>query len=230
MSNKSSPSFPQFSSSNLIIKPSNRWAKYWTGLSIDSIQLDRAFQLLVTAYTRSDRHYHNLTHIHHLLGATERFLDTIENPTAVLLAAWFHDFVYDSQASDNELQSANIAGKLLTELGLDEQLVDRVQQLIIATIGHQTDINDLDRCIFLDADLAILGTDSVMYQAYAHSIRLEYSWVSEPDYIEGRVRVLESFLLRDRLYYTDVLFGELESIARENMQDEILALNDLLAV
>jgi predicted metal-dependent HD superfamily phosphohydrolase len=40
-------------------------------------------------------------------------------------------------------------------------------------------------------------------------------------YQTGRIRVLESFLQRDRLYYTDLLFDELESIARTNMINEI---------
>ena len=224
MSNKSSHSFPQFSSNNLIIKPIDKWAKYWTGLSIDSIQLDRVFQLLVTAYTHPDRYYHNLTHIYHVINTIERFSATLENPSAVFLAAWFHDFIYNPHSSDNELQSAKIAGELLINIGIEEQLIYRVQELILATAGHQIDIDDLDRCVFLDTDLAILGADPERYQAYSRSIRLEYSWVSDSAYLEGRMRVLESFLARDRLYYTDILFNELESIARMNMQDEILVL------
>jgi predicted metal-dependent HD superfamily phosphohydrolase len=106
-------------------------------------------------------------------------------------------------------------------IGVASELIDRVQQLILATKGHQIDPNDLDRCIFLDADLAILGADPVIYQVYARSIRREYSWVSDTAYQTGRIRVLASFLQRDRLYYTDLLFDELESIARSNMQQEI---------
>jgi predicted metal-dependent HD superfamily phosphohydrolase len=69
--------------------------------------------------------------------------------------------------------------------------------------------------------LAILGTESDRYQAYSRSIRLEYSWVSDLEYQAGRIRVLESFLQRDRLYYTEIMFSELESIARKNMKGEI---------
>ncbi len=211
-------------SSEYQIKLENILAQYTVDLEIESVQLDRIFQLLVKAYTHPDRYYHNLTHIYHVLDTIERFSDTLENPTAVFLAVWFHDFVYDSQASDNEVQSAKIAGELLINIGVSEQLVFRVNELILATAGHQIDIKDLDRCIFLDADLAILGADMERYQAYSRSIRLEYSWVSDSAYREGRLRVLESFLARERLYYTDTLFDELESIARRNMQGEILVL------
>jgi predicted metal-dependent HD superfamily phosphohydrolase len=214
-----------------------KWRQCWQDLSvvrpwraernrreIDSPQAtlrERVFQLLVTAYTQPDRYYHNLAHIHQILTTLDRFSATLQNPIAVSLAGWFHDFVYDSQAADNEIQSARSAGELLASIGGSRELIDQVQSLIRATQGHQVDPNDRDRCIFLDADLAILGTDPIRYQIYQRSIRREYSWVSDVAYQTGRIRVLESFLQRDRLYYTDLLFDELESIARTNMINEI---------
>jgi predicted metal-dependent HD superfamily phosphohydrolase len=184
-------------------------------------EIDRVFQLLVTAYTQSDRHYHNLQHIHHVLTILDRFVDRLQDPISVLLAAWFHDFVYDSRSTDNEIQSAKLAGKILQVIGVSIETIDRVQQLILATKGHQIKVDDNDLCILLDADLAILGTNPDRYQIYARSIRREYSWVSDELYREGRIRVLESFLQRQRLYHTDLLFDELESRARLNIQAEI---------
>jgi predicted metal-dependent HD superfamily phosphohydrolase len=206
-----------------------KWQQCWADIAIDPSraqlykqqEIDRVFQILVTAYTKPDRHYHNLNHIYYFLDIIERFNNLLQDPISTTLAAWFHDFIYDPQASDNEWQSAKAAGELLPNIGIASESIDRVQQLIVATQGHQIDTNDADRCIFLDADLAILGTDPVRYQAYARAIRLEYNWVSDASYQTGRVRVLESFLQRDRLYYTDLLFDELESLARSNLQQEI---------
>jgi predicted metal-dependent HD superfamily phosphohydrolase len=185
---------------------------------------NRVFQLLVHAYTQPERHYHNLTHIHHVLTTLDRFSSLLQNPTAVFLAGWFHDFIYDPRAADNELQSAKSAGELMVDIGAGQDLIDRMRELILATQGHQIAADDPDRCIFLDADLAILGADPVRYRVYRHSIRREYSWMSEPAYRTGRIRVLESFLHRDRLFYTTLLFDELESIARVNLNSEILEL------
>ena len=207
-----------------INKLNQKWQQCWTDRSPQA-KIDILFQLLVNAYTKPDRHYHNLNHINHVLITIERFKLELQNPVAVKLAAWFHDFVYDSQASDNEFQSAKLARELLTELNIPTELIDRIQQLILATKGHQIDPNDADRSIFLDADLAILGTDPVQYQDYARSIRQEYSWVSDAAYQAGRTKVLQSFLQRDRLYYTDLLFDQLESIARINIQQEITKIN-----
>jgi predicted metal-dependent HD superfamily phosphohydrolase len=201
-----------------------KWHQCWIDRSLQP-EIDLLFGLLVNAYSKPDRHYHNLNHIHHVLTTIERFKLELHDPVAVKLAAWFHDFVYNPQASDNEIQSAELAKELLTELNVSTELIDRIQQLILATQGHQIDRNDPDRCIFLDADLAILGTAPAQYQDYARSIRQEYAWVPDADYKTGRTQVLESFLQRGRLYYTDLLFDELESIARTNMKQEIILLS-----
>ncbi len=202
-----------------------KWQKCWHGLALDSLELDRVFQQLVNAYIQPDRHYHNLTHILQVLTTIDRFSATLQNPSAVYLAAWFHDFIYDSQAADNELQSAKAAGKLLTVVGADKDLIDRVRVLILATQGHQIDPDDPELCMFLDADLAILGSEPLQYLVYQQSIRREYSWVSDAAYRAGRIRALEHFLHRERLYHTDLLFNELESIARDNINTEIFQLN-----
>jgi predicted metal-dependent HD superfamily phosphohydrolase len=198
-----------------------KWQQCWTNQS-SQLQLDLLFRLLTNAYSKPDRHYHNLQHLDRVLTTIDRF--TLQDPIAVKLAAWFHDFVYNPQAADNELQSAKLASELLTELKLAPTTIDRVHHLILATHGHQIDPTDLDRSIFLDADLAILGTPPDQYQIYARSIRQEYSWVADTAYSTGRIQVLESFLSRDRLFCTDLLLNELESQARFNLSQEIAEL------
>jgi predicted metal-dependent HD superfamily phosphohydrolase len=204
---------------NGIDKLYRQWRSYWDERQSIDPAVDKIFGLLVAAYTHPDRHYHNLVHIQSVLAILERF--AIDDPIAVSLAAWFHDFIYDPQASDNEIQSAKAAKKLLTNLGIAIDRIDRIERLILATAGHRIDPDDADLCLFLDADLAILGTNPVTYQAYATAIRREYEWVPDVEYRAGRIRILESFLQRDRLYYTPQLFAELESIARLNIRQEI---------
>lgn len=214
------------------------WQQFWVDRSnapLDNFrrqEIDRILQLLIAAYTRPDRYYHNLEHLHHVLTVIDRFSgedsaqsERIQDSSSVILAAWFHDFVYDPLAADNETQSAKAAKELLINLAQPIE-IDRIERLILATQGHQIDPTDPDLCIFLDADLAILGTDPLRYAAYRRSIRREYDWVDDATYRIGRSRVLASFLQRDRLYYTDLLFGELEAHARKNLQQEIAFLED----
>jgi predicted metal-dependent HD superfamily phosphohydrolase len=207
-----------------IYELNQKWHQCWVDRSLQP-EIELLFGLLVKEYSKPDRRYHNLNHINHVLTTIDRFKLELHDPVAVKLAAWFHDFVYNPQASDNEVQSAELAKELLAAVNISSATIDRIQQLILATQGHQIDSHDADRSIFLDADLAILGTDPTQYQDYARSIRQEYSWVSDTAYQLGRTKVLESFLQRDRLYYTDLLFNELESLARINMQQEIILLS-----
>ena len=47
--------------------------------------------------------------------------------------------------------------------------------------------------IFLDLDLAIIGTEPNKYLEYAKAIRKEYRWLGDRDYQRGRIKVLTNF-------------------------------------
>ena len=72
--------------------------------------------------------------------------------------------------------------------------------------------------------MAILAANPVQYREYANSIRQEYAWVSEAEYIVGRAHVLESFLQRQRIYFTTLMFEVAEKPARCNLNAEIQSL------
>ena len=84
-------------------------------------------------------------------------------------------------------------------------------------VTRQAPLGDADCLLMLDADLATLGTSAAGHDRYAQSTREEYAWVSESDSHTGRRRMLDSFLGRKRLYYTDALLGQREQMARVNL-------------
>ena len=196
----------------------------WFGLlpeSPASFQMKEAiFNNLVDTYSEPARHYHNLNHIRHLLALITEAKTTVERPTVISLAAWFHDYIYDSQAKDNEVKSAVHAVKTLDELDIASGTIESVEQIILSTQKHQPLIDTIDCLIFLDIDLAILGSPSAKYKKYAQAIRQEYSWLSDRNYQRGRKQVLTNFLARERIYYTEY-FQQLESPARANLRTEI---------
>ena len=69
-----------------------------------------------------------------------------------------------------------------------------------------------------DIDLSTLAADAATFDEYDRAIRAEYSWVPEDSYREGRAKVLESFLLRDRVYHTALYRGRCEGPARVNIE------------
>jgi predicted metal-dependent HD superfamily phosphohydrolase len=187
---------------------------------------DALFHKLVEHYSEAGRAYHNLSHIKALLAHSEAHEKLIHNLHAVSFAIWFHDAIYDTRAGDNEERSARLAAAALTEFGVSDETSLLVQEMISATKDHQAGGLSLDARLFLDLDLAILGTKEAMYREYSRAIRREYSWVPEALYKEGRQTVLRSFLERQRIYFTDQMAAPYEAQARRNIAREIEELKE----
>ncbi|MBW4518310.1 MAG: hypothetical protein KME16_01070 [Scytolyngbya sp. HA4215-MV1] len=201
------------------------WQRSLQPYAVDLESARTAFAALVQAYSSPDRYYHTLTHIHHVLVLLKSLQSHAQNPFTLELAAWFHDAVYNSQASDNEAQSAEYAAQVLRSLNLPGADITTVCHLILCTKHHHADVHDINAQLLLDTDLSILGAGKKRYWHYANAIRQEYAWVPEAEYREGRRKVLETFLYRDRLYWTDAMFTRFEAIARSNLQAELQQLS-----
>ena len=177
-----------------------------------------AFDKLVEAHAEPHRHYHTLEHV----GEVQRVAGRLKGGPAVLLAAWYHDAIYDPKAKDNEAKSAELAERELAALGLPAEVVKMVSELVRSTAhfdGGTFSGPEFDT--LHDADLAILGAAEARYTRYAADIRKEYAWVPEADYRAGRRAVLEAFLSRPRIYRTEVMCAEGEEAARRNMAAEV---------
>lgn len=180
--------------------------------------------MLRAAYAEPARHYHNLGHIHALLVWAKEYQAQLHDYTAVRFAIWFHDAVYDTKRSDNEERSAALAVQTLQRLKISTPLIQTVESMILATKAHQLGELNSDAAWFLDFDLAILGSAPEFYQAYAQAIRQEYRWVPRVLFRRKRRQVLESFLQRERLFFTAEMRARLETQARRNLQEELTLL------
>lgn len=78
--------------------------------------------------------------------------------------------------------------------------------------------------LFLNLDISILASSPTDYNCYATAIRAEYSHVSRESYREGRAKVLQTFLAREKLFTggEDLAGGDVkEQQARRNLRAEI---------
>lgn len=180
---------------------------------------------ILEAYEAPRRHYHTVEHLAEVLAALEHSRAEQEDPTALTLAAFFRDVVYEGRVGDDEKASATRARADLERLGTDQPLIARVEALVLATAGHQASEEDRDLALLLDADLSILGASPDRYARYANDIRKEYGWVEDAAYREGRRRVLESFLSRGQVFSHPHLMTEgAEERAQRNRTTEIESL------
>lgn len=187
------------------------------------LKVDEVFQTLVEKYSEKHRAYHNLSHINYLLKEVKNI--QFNDFDSIYLATWFHDAIYNPERNDNEIESAKLAVKFLSELNLPSDKIAKVENIIIATQTHSAENLDNDGKVFLDLDLSILGANSDIYRKYSEAIRQEYSHVSEDLYRRGRKRILENFLKREVIYFTENLRQRFEKQARLNLANEIKELS-----
>ena len=128
--------------------------RWWPDLLSDQPQIR---ERLVTAYDDPARGYHDLRHLREVLEHLDDLVPA-DHPErdAVVLAAWFHDAVYDA-VGDNEERSARLADAVLTQAGVPIPLVEEVTRLVRLTAGHDPAADDLPGQLLCDADLAILA-------------------------------------------------------------------------
>jgi len=200
-----------------------RWLTLAAYLGLASGAAEKIWFDLVAAYGADGRFYHNLTHIKHALDVAEQLRAVAVDFTAVQLAIWFHDVVYDPRRSDNEAESAAYAERVLRPLGVPDELLAKVRTLILATKTHEA-AADPDVWVMLDADLAILSAPPEQYDAYALAIRQEYSFVPEDQYVLGRTAVLQTFLVRSPFYFTEMMREWGDTAVYANLNRELAQL------
>lgn len=183
---------------------------------------------LAALYMADDRHYHGLSHIEAMLGLLEVHRDHFADPEAVEAAIWFHDAVYDSRRSDNEVRSAEMASNKLRST-VDTGRLANIVAMIEATAKHiiprlAAPPARCDAALFLDIDLSILGADPAEFARYEEAVRREYAWVEDEAWRSGRAAVLKTFLARPTIFHTGLFQGLYEASARNNITRSLAAL------
>jgi predicted metal-dependent HD superfamily phosphohydrolase len=180
---------------------------------------------IVDAYAHPDRGYHGTRHLKEILERIhELSAHGVEfDRMPVLLAAWFHDGVYDAQP-DAEKRSAAWAAEALPAL-VDPRIVDEVVRLVLLTENHRPADDDANGCALVDADLAILAAPAERYAEYAAAIRREYAHVPDDLFAQGRAEILRGLLAKPHLFHTPHARSCWEKAARDNVERELEVLS-----
>lgn len=179
---------------------------------------------LVASYAHPDRGYHDSRHLTEVLERLQELAARGESfdLMAVVLAAWFHDSVYDAQP-DAEKRSAAWAAEALAGL-VEPAVVDEVVRLVLLTEHHRPADDDPNGCALSDADLAILAAAPARYAEYVAAVRREYAHVPDPDFAAGRAAILRDLLAKPHLFHTAHARSSWESAARANVESELAGL------
>ena len=192
---------------------------------------------LLERYEQPHRKYHTSVHLSEMLTALKTLYKRhhTATPRAVLLAAWFHDAVYEANPGEDEAASADLARTALTPLASTGFLTNRgvtaIAHLIELTASHQLAdgieeytsgaLTRADAAFFLDADLAILAADSPRYTRYVAGVRAEYAHYAPDAFTRGRAAILQGFLNRTAIYASDTAHLLWDAPARLNLRTEL---------
>jgi len=185
---------------------------------------------LESAYATPPRAYHDFHHVQEVL---RHFAEVSAGPAwaqprEVYLAVLYHDAIYEAGRKDNESRSAALAmeeiAQWLPEAGIDTL---RVAELIGLTARHgqlsPVDFGDdgfaLDARHFLDCDMAILGAEPGIFDAYDRGIAEEYGG-HVPGFLFrlNRKRFLKGLLARERIFLSDFFHQRYDAAARANLR------------
>lgn len=190
-------------------------------LDLPQEQLDA----LQAAYASPPRAYHNFQHVQEVLRHYHEVAAAPgwRQPAEVGLAVLYHDAIYEAGRRDNETRSAELAvahvARWWPTAGIDAQ---RVVDLIELTARHGTlqpaDVDD-EAALFLDCDMAILGAEPALFDAYDRGIAAEYrghvpAWLFKLN----RRRFLKALLARPRIYLSDFFHQRYDTQARRNLR------------
>ena len=191
---------------------------------------------LLQAWEQPHRAYHHSGHLSQMLSDLDRLYAHRAQgatPLALVLAAWFHDAVYEGAPGEDERRSEQLASTCLEPLVtaglLTGHELQMVSLLVRATATHELpESADLpagyepaDIQFFLDADMAILAADSARYRRYLRGVRSEYSHFDDEAFRTGRTTFLRSILGRERIFLSEQAFTLWEEPAQANLRAEL---------
>jgi len=197
------------------------WTEAWRALGIEAPDLALCAELQ-RRYGEPQRHYHTMQHLGECLAWFEREKALAERPGEVALALWFHDAIYDVHAHDNEARSADWAREALRTAGANEEAVERIHALVMAT-RHDAVPEGRDAELLIDIDLSILGAEPARFDEYERQVHAEYAFVPDEVRMPRRRAILQRFLDREAIYATPRMHALLEARARTNLRHSIAA-------
>ena len=142
--------------------------------------------------------YHNLRHTQRVVKSTKELLEAHDlkekESDPIMLAAWFHDTGYTKGSENHEASSCAIAKEFLKKEGLDDNLIQEVCGLIMAT-QRDHEPKTLAEEIIRDADSSHFGQSS--YADTSEMLRQELSLLgiaefSQKEWRETNIRMFQT--------------------------------------
>jgi predicted metal-dependent HD superfamily phosphohydrolase len=118
--------------------------------------------------------FHNVDHARYVVDNAEYIGKKCnlsdEEQNIIKVSAWFHDTGYIINSENHEEESASLAAEFLAEKGINENILDRVRNIIMSTSNPQYP-KELISQVLCNADLKHLAEDK--YFEFIDNLRIE---------------------------------------------------------
>ena len=188
---------------------------------------------LVERWSAPERQLHNLRRLMNTLTHIDEIASSAHDADILRVAAWYHGAFLNKaleiklggfQANFASTRCIDHAHNRLTNLGVPEEVVVRIDELIAFLTRHRAPRSDFDAQVLVDADLACLSCSPQDYKKLRCALRAELSELDDLQFIKARRALVKKLLGYESLYQSP-LGAAWEDTARANLEVELARLD-----
>ena len=121
---------------------------------------------LISRWNAKGRILHNTRHLIKTLARIDEIASTAHDPEVLRVALWYQGAVLNrsfdvfqrgTDSDEQEFSALYHARSRMETLGLNEDVISRIQELMMALFTHRADPSDMDAQVLIDADLGMLA-------------------------------------------------------------------------
>ncbi len=180
-----------------------------------------------------NRQLHNVRRLMNTLTHIDEIASSAHDPDILRVAAWYHGAFLNKaleiklggfQANFAATRCIDHAHNRLTNLGVADEVVARIDELIAFLTRHRAPRSDFDAQVLVDADLAGLACSPQDYKKLRTSLRAELSELDDLQFVKARLALVKKLLSYETIYQSP-LGSAWENTARANLEVELTRLD-----
>ena len=184
---------------------------------------------LMQRWSAPERQLHNVRRLMNTLTHIDEIASSAHDPDILRVAAWYHGAFLNKaleiklggfQANFAATRCIDHAHNRLTSLGVPEEVVARIDELIAFVTRHRAPRTDFDAQVLVDADLAGLSVSPQEYKKIRCALRAELSELDDLQFVKARIALLKKLLSYETIYQSP-LGAAWEDTARANLEVEL---------
>ena len=188
---------------------------------------------LMQRWNAPNRQLHNLRRLMNTLTHIDEIASSAHDPDILRVAAWYYGAFLNKaleiklggfQANFAATRCIDHAHNRLTNLGVADEVVARIDELIAFVTRHRAPRSDFDAQVLVDADLAGLACSPQDYKKIRTALRAELSELDDLQFVKARLALVKKLLSYETIYQSP-LGSAWEDTARANLEVELTRLD-----